>query len=98
VANRKYVLREGRYLTVTESNLRKGDQPAAVFSFQPVKVRVDGKGVETCGDVADARTLNRFQILDRQNYAAAMTSVTRKLLKELSDRKLPNKAKPGDDK
>ena len=95
VADRKYVLREGRCLSVAERNLRKGDQPAAIFTFQPVKVKVDGKGVETCGDVAGAREVNRFQILDRSNYAPAMTSVTRELLKELSNREPPKKTKVG---
>ena len=81
---------------MAESDLRKGDQPAAVVTFQPVKVKVDGTGQETCGDVAGAQTVNRFQIVDRSNYAPAMTSVTRELLKELSSRQLPKQPKAGD--
>lgn len=83
-ANRKYILRDGRYLAVPKGAMRDGDRVVELFSFDPVKLRVEGIGQEFVGDVAESRVVNRFHINNRQIYAAAMTSVVRELIKELS--------------
>jgi hypothetical protein len=91
VANRKYVLRDGRYLSVPGRNLRKGEKVVEIFTFHPVKVKVDRTGKETLGDVAGAQVVKRFHIENREIYASAMTSITGELIKDLSSHQPPNK-------
>jgi len=82
-ANRRYVLRDGRYMTVPSANVKDGDKAVDVFTFQPVKVQVDANGCESFADSAGAHAVNRFHITDKQTYAEVMTSCTRELIKGL---------------
>ncbi len=87
IANRKYVIREGDWISVPADKVRSDDQVWEIFTFSPVKVHVDDAGKESYKDVPDSCTIKRFQIIDMETYAQAMTSVTRELIGELSNNK-----------
>jgi hypothetical protein len=83
---RKYVVRDGRCLAVPADRVRVGDQVVEPFRFVPVAVRVDAQGREWLDGGPGSRMVNRFQIVDRQSYAEAMTSVVRRLIGEVMPR------------
>jgi hypothetical protein len=80
---RKYVERDGRCLAVPVDEVRPGDKPVEPFRFVPIEVSVDAQGHEWLDGRKGSRTVQRFQIVDRQGYAQAMTSVVRQLIGEL---------------
>lgn len=83
VAGRKYVIRKERTLSVPESDLRPDDKVVDLFTFQPVRVKVDPDGRESFADLQGSPEVLRFHITDPQRFPEAMTSVTRDLIKEL---------------
>ncbi len=85
MADRKYVHRDGEYLAVTEEQMLADDSIVEPFSFLPVKVRVDEKGLEVYEDNGASQTVHRFHVNDSTIYPTVMTSVTRNLLRELSE-------------
>ena len=73
------------YLAVPKGEVMPDDVVVEPFSFLPVKVRVDEKGLEVYEDNGALQTVHRFHMNDKETYATVMTSVTRKLLRDLSE-------------
>lgn len=58
-----------------------------IVRFSPVEVAVDNQAAITIGKSAGSRTVRRFEIQDRDRFAAAATRATRQLLENFPSRK-----------
>jgi hypothetical protein len=74
------IVREGESYTAIPRSRLEGRTP--VFDFERVQVVVSDEGVVT--EVkAGGRPIQRFRVLDRENYARAMTEVTSRMLRDI---------------
>jgi hypothetical protein len=51
-----------------------------MFGFSPIDVQVSNVGTVTYGKSADSHRVMRFDVLDKNNYAKAMTDITAELI------------------
>lgn len=86
MAGRNYVLRDGSCHAVPASAVTAEDVLVEPFSFVAVQVHVDDVGRERYDRDLPLRELHRFRVNPDLPYAEVMTSVSRKLLGELSGR------------
>ena len=62
---------------------RSGEEGKSVFSFDPVRIQCDGKGVTEWAPDAKAKARFIFHVRDREHYAQAMTKAMKTLLMKL---------------
>ena len=84
MASRQYVQRGAAYLAPPKDQVLPEDKIVKPFSFLPVKVHIDEQGLEKFDNTDRVQEVHRFHVSDLDAYATVMTSVSRKLLKELS--------------
>jgi len=83
MAGRQYVQRGSTFLAVPKAQVLSDDKIMEPFSFLPVKVYIDEKGLEKYENTNGLQMVHRFHVNDMDAYAEMMTSITRELLKEL---------------
>lgn len=83
MAGRRYIQRSDTFLAVPEDHVLPEDKIVEPFSFLPVKVYIDEKGLEKYENTKGLQMVHRFHVNDMDAYAEMMTSITRELLKEL---------------
>ncbi|MFC1563555.1 nucleoside hydrolase [candidate division KSB1 bacterium] len=85
-AGRKFVLRNEEWIAVPENGIRAGDIVDQIFTFSPVLIFAQDKGEVLYEETGRSHVINRFRVLRRDIYYQSMTSVTRNLIGELSDK------------
>ncbi|MBU0639188.1 MAG: hypothetical protein KKB50_10015 [Planctomycetes bacterium] len=85
-----FALAFGRQAVRTENGYRAvvsaggaAPPPLRLFDFVDVNIAVSDDGVVSYGRSERSRVVKQFRILDRDNYARAMTDITAQLLSEL---------------
>jgi hypothetical protein len=84
VAGRRIVEREGMWLALPPDRIAAEDRVVEAFRFLPVALHVDGEARVVYGESERSRTVRRFQVVDPGSYARVMTSVTGRLIEDLS--------------
>jgi len=80
-ANRKIVIRQGRYMALQVDDMLPNEKAVKLFDFTPVSIGIDYHGRLSVKEGQGYTTTRRFRILDHTVYARAMTSVTNHLLR-----------------
>ncbi len=83
-AGRKIVERNGEWIAVRKVEVLPTDETVEIFRFNPVSVLASGRGELDYSEHQNSNNVNRFQVIRKDIYYRAMTSVTRNLIGELS--------------
>jgi hypothetical protein len=77
----KEIVRDGDKWVAAPAGTIKDAKP--VFGFSEVEVDISADAATSCKHTETSRKVMRFDVLDKQHYAAAMTAVTAELLANL---------------
>jgi len=83
-ANRVIVRHGDDWVSIPKNAVKNDDKIEKMFTFSPVSLYINDKCEASYEDSARAHKIYRFKVLNTNDYAKAMTSVTKKLMNELS--------------
>ncbi len=89
VAERVIVARDGEWISIPENAAGEGERTCEVFRFTPVSLFVDNDARVIYEDSARSRQILRFQIVNAELYPRVMTSVTSRLIEEITGGNTP---------